>query len=658
MNTKTPTKRTKNIPDDVPTVGGRLLTARPDTVDFRDRMFEPTLKEVPVQRSLESYQAHEPVILDQGREGACCGFALAAVANYLLKTREVVPDDVQVSPRMLYEMARRHDEWPGEDYSGSSARGAMKGWHKYGVCASDKWPYVIGRPGSITDERILDARKRPLGAYYRVNHRDLVAMHSALAEVGVLYATAMVHNGWNKVRGNGIIRRSDLILGGHAFAIVGYDSNGFWIQNSWNESWGKDGFAHLSYVDWLENGKDVWVARLGAPVELDSHLAVSADQFVSSTMGQSTSYGDLRPHVVTLGNDGKPKQTGDYANTADEIRQIIRKDFLRVTSGWKKKRILLYAHGGLVDEEGAIQRVADYRQTLLDAEVYPIAFVWNTDYWSILKNILREALGRRKSEGIFDGVKDFMLDRLDDTLEPIARKLTGRAQWCEMKENALWATLKSGGGARIVADEIKKLLKNHDVEIHTIAYSAGSVFMAPLLKRLSTFTTIKTCTLWAPACTVDLFREYYLPLLNGSGRKIRNMALYALTDKAERDDHCAKIYHKSLLYLVSQAFEDDFNWWNPRWKGVPLLGMEKFIQSDAELKKLMRKNYVDLVLAPNTSSNVQEASSSSSHGGFDDDTQTVKGSLARILQVDSLDKVEISFEPSASSLSDRRKAME
>jgi hypothetical protein len=39
---------------------------------------------------------------------------------------------------MLYSMARRYDEFagqPGVD-SGSSLRGAMKGWYKHGVCGA------------------------------------------------------------------------------------------------------------------------------------------------------------------------------------------------------------------------------------------------------------------------------------------------------------------------------------------------------------------------------------------------------------------------------------------------------------------------------------------------------------------------------------------
>src|SRR5437870_4530726 len=118
------------------TLKQRTLDARSDTLDFRDRMFEPTLVEVPTNRPLENYEKLGIPILNQGTEGACTGFGLAAVVHYLLRTRRVIPDTNEVSPRMIYSMARRYDEWPGEKYSGSSARGAMKGWQKHGVCSA------------------------------------------------------------------------------------------------------------------------------------------------------------------------------------------------------------------------------------------------------------------------------------------------------------------------------------------------------------------------------------------------------------------------------------------------------------------------------------------------------------------------------------------
>src|SRR2546430_1533118 len=119
----------------------KTLDARPDTVDFRDLMYVPTLVEVPVAKTVDDYQAKadDSPILDQGKEGTCTGFGLAAVANYLLRTRSDRLDTTQVSPWMLYIMARRYDEYAGEDYSGSSARGAMKGWFNHGACSVELW---------------------------------------------------------------------------------------------------------------------------------------------------------------------------------------------------------------------------------------------------------------------------------------------------------------------------------------------------------------------------------------------------------------------------------------------------------------------------------------------------------------------------------------
>jgi hypothetical protein len=123
---------------------GRRVNVRPDTLDFRDKMFEPTLVEVPSKIDLEEYRKHKIPILDQGNEGACTGFGLATVVNYLLRTRKHKPDRTKVSPWMLYELAKRYDEWPGENYDGSSARGAMKGWHKHGACDENFFQRTVG----------------------------------------------------------------------------------------------------------------------------------------------------------------------------------------------------------------------------------------------------------------------------------------------------------------------------------------------------------------------------------------------------------------------------------------------------------------------------------------------------------------------------------
>ncbi|MGC3979690.1 MAG: C1 family peptidase [Steroidobacteraceae bacterium] len=652
-----------------PKLAGRRLNARPDTTDFRDLMYVPTLVEVGTTLPLSEYRKVGVPILDQGNEGACTGYGLATVVHYLLRSRRRKSDKKQISPRMLYEMARRYDEWPGEAYEGSSCRGAMKGWHKHGICSLSLWSHNPRQPdNTLSDKRVVDARQRPLGAYFRVNHKDLVSMHAALSEVGVLYASCSVHSGWDAVKKDGIIPFDSNVTmeGGHAFAIVAYDREGFWIQNSWGAGWGMSGFCRISYEDWLKNGSDVWVARLGVPVSQIDGMNTVGNAFSVSARARAIAYEDVRPHVISLGNDGQLKSTGPIGTTPSLVRQIIHSDFAQTTKNWKKRRLVLYAHGGLVDEDGAVQRVAEYRVAMLQAECYPLAFIWHSDYWSTLKDILADALRRRRPEGAIGDAKDFLLDRLDDALEPLARVASGKAQWDEMKENALAATLSPTGGARLVLNEIAAFVgAGNPIEIHIVGHSAGSIFHAPLVRYLASPAPdglglpIESCTLWAPACTMALFEEYFAPLMQNG---INRFALYTLTDEAERNDNCAHIYNKSLLYLVSDAFEKRPRIPIFRPDGEPILGMEKFVLKSAVLGKLLKNPGNAWVKAPN---NIVvgdiDASGSMSHGGFDDDEATVKGTLARILKLPAkaaLQAQAIDFKTGRSHLQDCRQRLD
>ena len=284
-----------------------------------------------------------------------------------------------------------------------------------------------------------------------------------------------------------------------------------------------------------------------------------------------------------------------------------------ITVGWKKRRILLFAHGGLVGEDSAIQRLAENRESLLKAQVYPISFIWKSDYWTTLTNILRDALSRRTVGGILDGAKDFMLDRLDDGLEPFARAFTGKTEWDEMKENALAATASPAGGARLALQHLSALVaQDSTAEIHVVGHSAGAIFHAALI-QLFTATgpiktgpltggqglglKVKTCTLWAPACTMELFKQTYRPAI--LSKTIEDFAVFGLKDQIEQDDNCANIYHKSLLYLVSNAFENRVHIPLIQPDGEPILGMEKFVNKDKAIAALFKNTNAEWVPSPN-----------------------------------------------------------
>ena len=118
--------------------------------------------------------------------------------------------------------------------------------------------------------------------------------------------------------------------------------------------------------------------------------------------------------------------------------------------------------------------------------------------------------------------------------------------------------------------------------------------------------------------------------------------MFTLNDHAERDDNCANIYHKSLLYLVSDAFEERARIPIIR-DGWPILGMEKFAK---DMKLKFNAGNRQWILCPNESlEGSPDASRASSHGGFDDDICTLKATLARILNSSEKPAVRISLSP-------------
>ena len=101
-------------------------------------------------------------------------------------------------------------------------------------------------------------------------------MQAAILEIGAIYVSADVHDGWGvaarkkKITGHASLpvvkpmRKADS-LGGHAFALVGFNRTGFVVQNSWGLPWGNCGFGVMPYEDWVKYGTDAWTAALGVP---------------------------------------------------------------------------------------------------------------------------------------------------------------------------------------------------------------------------------------------------------------------------------------------------------------------------------------------------------------------------------------------------------
>ncbi len=589
----------------------RILNVRPDAPDLRDRYYEPTL----ISLAPELNHSNPEMVLDQGQEGACTGFGLAAVIN-LLKYRR--GDQVMVSSRMLYEMARKHDEWPGEDYSGSSCRGAIKGWKNMGVCSEAIWPYSANESGELTIAKAREARSTILGAYYRLR-ADLNDYHAALNETGAVYVSATVHYGWDsprKKRGDrfATIRQSTEPAGGHAFAIIGYNELGFIVQNSWGRNWGTDGFAIWAYEDWYENISDGWVFRLAVSTPNVFGLTTRSSVTEQSKFeGKAPKRIDIAGHFAHF-DDGSLRDKGDYWSTLDDIQLTIDRVRELADQG-RIKHLLIYAHGGLNSPKASATRIKAMKEGFKRNGIYPFHMMYDTGLGEELKDIIKRAF--TKSEGLFDKWKDKLEDASDKIIEGMVRA-PGTALWEEMKRGAAAPfTRKSSDGVKII-DGFLSALADTDIKVHLVGHSTGGIFIGHLLDGLDLVTSVlfDTCSLLAPACSIDFFKQHYAQRLSNQPsamNKIASLNLYNLSEKLERNDNVAWAYHKSLLYLVSRAFE--------RTGTKPLLGMERYS------KKLQSRGLKQFI--SKGSGNVTR---STSHGGFDNDVYTMNSVMKKILK--------------------------
>ena len=109
--------------------------------------------------------------------------------------------------------------------------------------------------------------------------------------------------------------------------------------------------------------------------------------------------------------------------------------------------------------------------------------LWQTDYQDILKDILEDALRRRRPDGLLDATKDFML--IGSTMvEPRARVASGMLEQSQMKRNATAATASSPVGPDRRGPDAHAMASIRP-RPDLVAHSAGSTFLGPLAHLLT-----------------------------------------------------------------------------------------------------------------------------------------------------------------------------
>jgi hypothetical protein len=166
---------------------------------------------------------------NQGNTPQCVGYAWAHFIDDGPISHNIPHPNI--NPTLIYTEAQKYDQWPGENYDGTSVRGGAKYLHKTGKIKSYLWTY------------------------------DIKVLISTLLTVGPVVVGTNWYHGMFFPNRDGIIKPTGRLAGGHAYVLNGVDTTRqlFRIKNSWGRNWGVSGHAFISFSDMqrliMQNGE-------------------------------------------------------------------------------------------------------------------------------------------------------------------------------------------------------------------------------------------------------------------------------------------------------------------------------------------------------------------------------------------------------------------
>lgn len=185
---------------------GRLVSP-----DDRDRRFQIRRQRSPLVRR---YWRDSAAWLNQGDTPSCVGHAWS---HWALNA----PIIQSIDPMGVYRLAQCVDEWPGEEYDGTSVRAGAKVMELLGFISEYRWAWT------------------------------LPPMIDALLTQGPVVLGINWYAGMDEPDRDGFLHPTGELVGGHAILATGIDveRKKIRLKNSWGQEWGENGRAWLSFDD-------------------------------------------------------------------------------------------------------------------------------------------------------------------------------------------------------------------------------------------------------------------------------------------------------------------------------------------------------------------------------------------------------------------------
>jgi hypothetical protein len=161
---------------------------------------------------------------NQGSRPWCVAFAWLhwAEDGPVTHKTKVIP---VLDPGLVYHTAQQLDQWPGENYDGTSVRAGAKVLREKGLIASFHWS------------------------------TDVATIVRAILTTGPVVVGTNWYEGMSRPassrHGKPVLKPTGQLRGGHAYVLNGANTEKelFRVKNSWGRNWGAKGRALISFAD-------------------------------------------------------------------------------------------------------------------------------------------------------------------------------------------------------------------------------------------------------------------------------------------------------------------------------------------------------------------------------------------------------------------------
>lgn len=216
-------------------------------------------------------------IKNQLGTNSCVAHAVSTVVEYFHKKQE--NENAEMSTGYIYGN-RDYTAWLGE---GMYTRDALKTVSKCGDAFWQDMPNNLEIPEAVETFNARDTKMdeaayhNRISSYYRL--KDIDSMKEQLMTVGPIVIAVDWHpyeiNKWGVLHWKPNTKSE----GGHCMVIRGWNSDGWLVQNSWGEWWGKKGLCVLPYSMKL---RETWGVSDSVVGETGGLVVKPANKFIKA----------------------------------------------------------------------------------------------------------------------------------------------------------------------------------------------------------------------------------------------------------------------------------------------------------------------------------------------------------------------------------------